>query len=185
MPGMPQRRSGFALEVLLGVVVVGLIAAAVAGNASRQPRAGETDGIAVTGEATVMAVPDRAELTVGLESEAPSAVEAQRANARAMERVLTAVVKAGVERKDVQTSEYSLTPVRRWDEKAGKSVLLGYRAVNLVTVTTSKTEMVGRLADLAVAAGATNVQNIVFDVADKSKLQQEALAEAVAEARAK
>lgn len=185
MSEMPQHHRGFALEVLLGVVLVGLVAVAVTGNVPAQRRAGEADGIAVTGEATVTAVPDRAEVTLGLESEAPSAVEAQRANARAMERVLAALTKAGVDRRDVQTSEYSLTPVRRWDEKAHKNVLLGYRAVNLVTVTTVKTGAVGRLADAAVAAGATNVQNIVFDVTDKSKLQQEALAEAVAEARAK
>ncbi|MGE5623764.1 MAG: SIMPL domain-containing protein, partial [Methanocella sp.] len=139
--------------------------------------------IAVAGEATAKADPDRAEFTLGLESRGATAREAQTKNAGTMEKVVAALVGAGIDRKDIRTSAYNLTPVRRWDQKSGREITEGYQVTSLVTATTGETARVGALVDTAVNAGANTVQGVAFSVADQGKVRQQALAQAVADAR--
>jgi uncharacterized protein YggE len=75
--------------------VVGLLVAAVAAVAVLQPSGAgavdppaSADTVTVTGEGTVLAVPDRAEISAGVETRAQTARAALQANATAMERVL-------------------------------------------------------------------------------------------------
>lgn len=172
---------------LLALVAVAALAAAATAGGSLLTReeAADGTGMTVSGEATATAAPDRAEIVLGLEAQADSAVEAQRRNAATMERILAVLTESGVERKDLRTTGYSLEPVKRWDEKSGREVLVGYRAFNLVRVTTHTLDQTGKLVDAAVSAGANNVQGISFALEDESVLRQEALGRAVADARAK
>lgn len=140
-------------------------------------------GLAVVGEATAKADPDRAEFTLGLETRAATAREAQAKNAETMQKVVTALTLAGIDRKDIRTSAYTLTPVRRWEEKSGREILEGYQTASLVTASTGETAKVGALVDAAVSAGANTVQNITFSVTDEGKVRRQALARAVADAR--
>jgi uncharacterized protein YggE len=171
------------LAICLGLGLAGVGGALAAVGVLDRPGGSDDRGIAVSGEATVSVPPDLAEVTLGVEADGPTAAEAQRRTARTMEKVLAALAAAGVERKDLRTTQYSLTPVRRWDEPTRREVLLGYRAANLVTVRTGETGRVGQLVDAAVSAGATDVANLSFSVADRSKVREEALARAVADAR--
>lgn len=142
-------------------------------------------GIVVSGEGTAKVAPDRAEITLGLEARGETAAEAQRQNAEKMELIIAALTEAGVAREDIKTADYNLTPVRHWDEQTRREILSGYQASNLVTISTKQTGEVGRLVDLAVAAGANHVQSISFEVEDEATVRAEALNRAVADARRK
>lgn len=172
---------GFA--ALCGAVLLITAGAVAVGSALGRAGGPEGSGISVSGEATVTVTPDRADLTLGLEAQAVTAQAAQRKNTETMEKVLAALEAAGVERKDIRTAGYTLMPLRRWDGKTNREIREGYRSTNLVTVTTEKLDQVGKLADLAVAAGANQVQEIAFTVADRGKGREEALGQAVARAR--
>ena len=66
--------------------------------------------ISVTGEATVSAAPDQAQLDAGVTTDAKTAREASDANNVTMGKVLAALKAAGIAEKDYQTSRLSLQP---------------------------------------------------------------------------
>ncbi len=69
--------------------------------------------ISVTGEATISAPPDLAQIEAGVTTEAKTAREASDANNAAMGKVLLALKGAGIDEKDYQTSRLSLQPEMR------------------------------------------------------------------------
>src|SRR6202163_4052491 len=91
--------------------------------------------ISVTGEATVSAAPDMAQIDGGVTSEAKTAREASDANNAAMGKVLLALKGAGIEEKDFQTSRLSLQPQSAPNRPGGPpAIVVGYRASNRVTI---------------------------------------------------
>ena len=83
-----------------------LLAATLPAAAQEPPRQ-----VTVTGAAEADAVPDLATVTAGVETEAPTAAEALAANSEVMRAVFAALEAAGIERRDMQTSQLTLNPV--------------------------------------------------------------------------
>ena len=140
--------------------------------------------ISVSGEATVSAAPDLAQIEAGVTSDAKTAREASDANNAAMGKVLLALKGAGIEEKDFQTSRLSLQP-QYPPNRSGPSAIVGYRASNRVTVRLHDVTKVAGVIDTLVAAGANDIGGINFMVANASKLLDDARAQAVADARRK
>ena len=140
--------------------------------------------ISVTGEATVSAPPDLAQVDGGVTSEAKTAREASEANNTAMGKVLLALKGAGIEEKDVQTSRLSLQP-QYAPNRTGPSAIVGYRASNRVTIRVRDVAKVAGVIDTLVGAGANEIGNINFMVQQASKWLDEARDKAVADARRK
>jgi len=140
--------------------------------------------ISVTGEATVSAPPDMAQIDGGVTSEAKTAREASDANNTAMGKVLLALKGAGIEEKDVQTSRLSLQP-QIGSKSTGPSVIVGYRASNRVTIRLREVTKVAGVIDTLVGAGANDIGGINFTVSNASKLLDEAREQALADARRK
>ena len=77
------------------------------------PALAESDfppAISVTGEASISVPPDRAEIDAGVTSDAKTAREASEANNAAMGKVIAALKTSGIDDKDMQTSQLSLSP---------------------------------------------------------------------------
>jgi uncharacterized protein len=140
--------------------------------------------ISVTGEATVSAAPDVAQIDGGVTSEAKTAREASDANNAAMGKVLLALKGAGIEEKDFQTSRLSLQP-QSAPNRTGPSAIVGYRASNRVTIRLRDVTKVASVIDTLVAAGANDIGGINFMVSQASKLLDEAREQAIADARRK
>ncbi len=142
--------------------------------------------ISVTGEATVSAAPDQAQIDGGVTSEAKTAREASDANNVAMGKVLLALKGAGIEEKDFQTSRLSLQPQSAPNRTGtGPSTIVSYRASNRVAVRLRDVGKLASLIDTMVAAGANDIGGINFMVSNASKLLDEAREQAVADARRK
>jgi len=139
--------------------------------------------LSVSGEGVVRLVPDSARVTLGVETRADTAREAQEQNAAAMNAVIDAVRRLGVDNKDIRTSSINLSAIQNYNEKSGPEVV-GYRAANTVVVT-CKPGTVGQLIDRATAAGSNTVSGIQFVVSDPEEATQEALKLAVRNARAR
>jgi hypothetical protein len=160
---------------------VGLVAAAVAVVAVLQPSGAwavdppaSADTVTVTGEGTVLAVPDRAEISAGVETRAQTARAALQANATAMERVLKALRAGGG--TDVTTQTVSLST--SFDDQGSPN---GFVASNVASATVAF-DKAGSLIDSAVAAGANTIYGPSPSRSDADALYREALAKAVDDA---
>ena len=144
-----------------GVLVLG---AAPAGAAPRERT------ITVVGTGQVKGTPDVADLSIGVEAQAASAVDAlSTVNDRA-QKVLDVLHDAGVDDADVQTNGLSVNPT--YDDR---SHVDGYAASNSV---------IARIRDLSKAGDNIRVNSITFSIDDDSALLAAARTKAVKRARA-
>jgi uncharacterized protein len=161
-----------------------LVAAAIAGVAqphlgrSATPATGTT--ITVTGDGTVDATPDRASFDFGVTTNGATATEALSRNASQARAIIDALKKAGIASSAIQTTQVSLWP----QTSSNGRVITGYQASNSVQVTAALGKS-GALVDAAVRAGANNVGGPNLDVADTSSFHNQALKQALGEAKGK
>ena len=139
--------------------------------------------IAVVGEGIVNAVPDRAWITVGAESRASSARDAQRRNAELMTPILDKLRASGVPADAIRTVGYDVQ--YEWDYVNTRRVGRGYVARNTVDIRVDNVDRVGELLEIAAGSGATTLGGVRFDLKDRAAHEREALRLAVADARAK
>ena len=157
-----------------------LVAAALAGvlrpeGASAVDPAPTLDSVTVTGTGTVSAVPDRAQISAGVETRAPTARGALQANAAAMEKVLDALEARGG--KQVTTQTVSLSTA--FDEQGRPN---GFVAANVASAETTLGNA-GVLIDAAVAAGANTISGPSLSRSDADALYRQALEKAVTDAK--
>ena len=157
--------------MLAGVLAV-LAAAAPAALAQSAPGeaqfAATTLDLSASGEVSV--APDMATITLGVTNQAPSADQALRDNAEAMNRAVAALRVGGIEARDIQTSSLSLNPQYVYIQNQPPK-LSGYEASNQVNVTVRDLARLGPAVDAVVGAGATNVSQISFGL--KSRVPAE------------
>ncbi len=139
--------------------------------------------IDVTGVGEYEVAPDQAQLSFAVETRAPTAQEAAAQNAETMDRVIEALIAAGVPREEIETQNYSVHPEYVHDAGADEPRVRGYRVMNQVVVTTGDLDRVGALIDVALNAGANRVDGVNFFLDDPATAQSEALRRAVASAR--
>lgn len=138
----------------------------------------------VTGIGTVEAAPDMASLSIGVTTQGETAVAALAANSAAMEAVMARLAAAGVEARDMQTSNLSVNP--NWTGyDSGSPTISGYIAANMLTVTIRDLAGLGTVLDAAVQDGANTLNGLSFGFVDAGPLLDEARKEAVADARAR
>src|SRR3989442_8079268 len=121
--------------------------------------AATTLNLSAYGEARV--APDMASIVLGVTSEARTAGEALRANGERMAAVVAALKKAGIEGRDLQTSNLSLNPQYVYEQNQPPK-LSGYQASNQLTVTVNDLTRLGPVVDATVGAGAKTVAQISF-----------------------
>jgi len=166
----------------LTVIATVLIAAPALAQPPTNP-ALEPPLVVVGGEGLVQAVPDRAWITVGAESRAPSAREAQKRNTDLMTPVLDKLKAAGLPADAIRTIGYDVQ--YEWDYANNKRVGRGYVARNTVEVRVDAVERLGELLEIAGGSGATSLGGVRFDVKDRARLERDAIRQAVVDARAK
>ena len=140
--------------------------------------------ITVSGDATISAEPDQAQIDIGVVTQARNAPEASKENAERLNRVLTDVKKLLDKSDEVKTSGYSLTPNYRYPQ-GGKPEIVGYTATNIVRIKTVGLTRVGRIIDAAMRAGANQVNRLVFTLKDEQAAQLESLRMAAVKAKSK
>ena len=140
--------------------------------------------IRVEGQGEVKVSPDEAFIDLAVETQAASAQAASEANAKKMDKVLAALVQAGVARKDLETRNYSVAmeyaPPTRVDESPKPR---GYQVNNTVQVHVRDLTRVGPLLDTALKAGANRVDSVRFGLSKPETGRDGALRDAVERAR--
>lgn len=139
--------------------------------------------VRASGEATVTAKPDRAQVTIGVLTQASTAQAASAKNATQTTEVLEAVKRALGVNGQVTTTGYSISPDYQYSNGSPTKVT-GYHASNTILATIDDLSLVGNIIDKATSAGANNINDIGFTLRNDEPVRTQALAEAAAKARA-
>lgn len=138
----------------------------------------------VTGEGKVSIAPDIASISVGIIARESTVKSAQEKINGVINNISDAVKKLGVDKKDIQTTNYSIYPIRG-DFQAGPSKITAYEANTNLQIKVRDIDKVNSIIDVATANGANEVSGISFEVDDRTKAENEAREEAVEEAKRK
>ena len=149
--------------------------------------------IHVTGQGKVSIEPDLAILNLGVETRGTTVSEAREAAATAMAAVMESLTSEGVEDNDIQTSRFDINDEREWQEitengvRTSKSVLVGYRVRNNLTVKVRDLDNVSAVIDGAAEAGgdAIRFNGLNFTAEDLSEVMNQLREDAVNDAQSK
>lgn len=139
--------------------------------------------ISVSGEGEASARPDRAVVTIGVESRAATAAAAANDNARRQRAILDTLRALGYASEQLTTSNYSVQPEMQYDEQGRRARVVGYVVSNTVRVEIRQLDWIARTIDAALAKGANQVHGIGFHLSDPGPSRREAIASAMARAR--
>ena len=140
--------------------------------------------IEVSGNGEAEVAPDLATLQVAIETHAPTAAEAAGSNGALAQKVRGALTDKLGDKGRMWTGGYSLYPEYNERPGSGKPTVIGYRAVNSITVETGSLELVGPLIDAAIAAGANQVNSLGYSLRDNTKARSDAITKATKDAAA-
>jgi len=184
-----QRNSLRKLVSFGAIALVATTLFAAANPASAQdasPVAGaNTATVSVNGIGTVTTNPDTASIQLGVTVTNATLAEAQGQASTQMQAIIDALVAAGIEEKDIQTSSYYVSVVQNYDSNGNPSEVTNFQVQNLVNVVVRNIDNVGPVLDGAVAAGANTVYGVNFYVDDSTAASSEARALAVQDAQQK
>ncbi len=149
-------------------------------------------GLSVTGVGESIGVPDEAKLSLGVQRRAPDAATATAQTSAAMDEIIAALVGAGVAKENIRTLQLSVWEDRRWEPRPMPSggpdagvEKIEYVASNMLEVRVKDLDAIGKILAAASEAGVNQMHGIQLEVGDESELEQEALDDALADARAK
>lgn len=141
--------------------------------------------VTVQGSSQVEAVPDQAQINLGVVTTGKTAEEAQQENSVLANAVQKNLLAAGLPENALQTTQYAVYPIHTEDKSQKLTVIAGYRVSHTLTVTLDDMSKVGSVIDTALSAGANQILGISFQKSDDTQLKTKALQEAVKEATAK
>jgi uncharacterized protein len=172
------------------IIILGLMMLVVSSGPTYAAGSENASKLICNGEGKANAIPDVVIITLGVETRNISASAAASENAVLMNSTVNALLEAGLKKRDIQTSHYSLnTQV----EENPTDITLAQKqkrspefvATNQVTARMNVSEDIGKVLDAALAAGSNNVLGIDFDLTDPKPQMDKALADAINDSRRK
>jgi len=138
----------------------------------------------MSGEGSAKSAPDEANLSAGVTSDGKTAILALGANSRAMNAVFATLKKLGIADKDIQTSNFSLSPQYETYKPgtSGPQRIVGYEVSNTVDVTVEDMSRTGAVLDALVSSGSNQIGGISFSIRDTTALLAKAREAAVKDA---
>lgn len=169
------------MAALVGVLTLSACAAPAAGTTPEQPHT-----VTVNGNGVAYGKPDVAAVQIGVQSrDADPARAVEDANAK-MASIMTALTGLGIDEKDVQTTNFSVSAQQDFDPETGQPKnTFTYIVDNTVSVTVRDLGQVGEVLGQSVGAGANSIYGVSFSVSDMSALEAEARNKAMADAKAR
>ena len=174
---MPRKFARASIALLAaGLAVTALSAcdshtSATSPGASLNPRQ-----VTVVGSGQVQGVPDTLTADVGIEFTAPDVTTAMNQTNDRQQAVINALVGAGINRKDISTTEVTLQAQYSNPAPNGTAAVSGYRATNAIKVKIHPPDAASRILALIIGTGgdATRVNSVSYSIADDSQLVKDA-----------
>jgi hypothetical protein len=166
-----------AIVLLVALVAIGTVSAADT----------STDRtITASGTGSVIGTPDRAQISLAVETENTDVKAAQAENAARMTTVMNALTAAGIPKDALKTTGYNIYPVYDDSKFPVGQKIKAYRVTNTLTVTLHDVNRTGEVIDIGIANGINQANSIQFLLSDEQAqvLRTEALKEATDRAAA-
>ena len=170
------------VAVLLGIAMACPLGAQDTGAGDRATAGAPT--ITATGHGEARITPDRATVSIGVQTKAATAAQASAENARKQRAVIDALKSLGITDQEISTVEYSVYPESApttTDERTPR--ILGYTVSNSVRVDVQHVDRLGAIIDAALGHGANAINSVDFSSSNEDEARRAALALAVQHAR--
>jgi uncharacterized protein YggE len=168
-------------HIFLGLALaVVFVTPAWAADPAQVPRT-----ISMTGHGEVRTAPDMVTVDAGVITSAATAAGALAANTARMKGVFAALEKLGVPDKNIQTTNFSVSPQYTNGENNSPRRLTSYQVSNDVSLRLEDVSKLGTALDALVTAGANQMNGISFDIRQPAPLLEQARTGAVADARSR
>jgi uncharacterized protein YggE len=138
--------------------------------------------VSATGEERI--VPDRARISIGVQTQALTAAEAAAANDRLQRAVIDTLKALGITNEQLSTTGYNVYPDQQYDEVNKRSRIVGYNVQNTLVVEVRRIAQVGAVLDAALSKGANLISSLTFYASEIEAPKRRAMASAVERARA-
>jgi uncharacterized protein YggE len=169
--------------IRIAAILVAALAIGAAPVATAQIQQETT--LVLRGEGKVEMKPDFAQVFVGVNAEAPQAIDAMNQQNAQMTAVVAALKKAGIAERDIRTSNLSLNQTFQPYQAGVAPRPRGYTASNRVTVKVRNVDKLGATIDAIVSAGSNSISGVSFGVENNEQPRKQARANAVKDAMAK
>lgn len=167
------------MKTLTGILFIAMCTTAIADQAL--PRT-----ISITGNGSATSPPDMATINTGVVTQGKNAADAMKANNEIMAKLMAALKAQKIPAKDVQTSDFSVSPQYARDDRGRtQQEIVGYRVSNQVRVVIRNLPELGKVLDTLVSTGSNRVSGISFGITDSDGILNEARNNAIADARSK
>lgn len=183
-----KERRLYGTAVVLAILLAslgGYMLSSFASASNNNDGSTERHTMVILGTGTVKAEPTLAKLRLDVVTQASTATEALQRNSEKMNQVIETLEALGVTQEELETSHFSINPV--YDYHCTPASLIGYRVSNQITVTTTQSDLIGKIIDTSVQAGANHVYGLDFTLTEQEliEIKQQALIEAVEDAKDK
>lgn len=190
-----QIKNYLGMAIMAFLAIVAVVALMFQNSYSRSIEPSSFRSFSVSGEGKVVAVPDVAEFTMTVITEGgKNLANIQKDNTEKANRAIGLIKGAGVEDKDIATSNYSVEPRYQYSNCGGYGYdgrvcpppeIVGYTVRQSVTVKVRDFSKTGEIISGVVASGVNSVSGLSFKVDDEDKMKNEARSEAINKAREK
>lgn len=192
LTGERLRKAIYVAVILLGVFLAVQVLAQVQGLRYIGAGINPTNTISVSGYGETFAAADIATFSYSVVSLKSTVAEAQTDATTKANAVTKYLKDAGVADKDIQTTDYSVSPQYDYVQGAcangycpGRQVLKGYEVRQTNTVKVRDLAKAGDLLAGVGSKGATEVSGLQFTFDDPQKVQDDARGKAIVDAKAK
>ena len=168
-----MKRKITALFCLLTALCLTFTAAALADDTK----------ITVTGNGEILVSADTAVIDLGISVRDTDVLKGQQRANEVIAAIRESLEKAGVAKEDLNTGFLNIYAV--YDYSEGTEKLAGYNINSTLAIRARNMDQVGQLIDLALEAGANNLNGIRFSASDTEAARAEALKAALKDARTK
>lgn len=185
------------LVLMVGIIVLAIAALWYAGSYAKTTDVNYSRSFSVAGEGKVVAVPDIARFTFSVVTEGGKDLAAlQTDNVKKANAAIDFLKKNGVDSQDITTQAFNIQP-RYQNSYCGPipyggmssacppATIVGYTVNQTIAVKVRNLEKVGDLLAGVVSAGANTTTGPSFEVDNPAKLESEARAKAIEQAREK
>jgi uncharacterized protein len=169
------------------IVSAALIAAAMLGGCTTKVETTtsnpQANTVTAQGNGTVSAIPDQAVMSFSVSTQAKDAKAALDKVSGKASRISSAIKKAGVADKDIQTTNVSVDAQYANSTGPRQPAIIGYQAQLSVTAKVRDLASLSKVIGAASSAGVDNISGPTFSIAEDSTYRQQAIAKAVDDAR--
>ena len=173
------------LSIPLSIIAVALIISGTLIALNWKNIQGADKTIESNGESKIEAKANKMVLSLGYDSRAKTAEEAQNLNKDVSNEIIKSLKSKGLSEDDIETESFYVNPEYDWSE--GKQTLKGYLASHTIKISTTKLDKAGEYIDAAMNAGANHVNGINYELTQEkqNELKTQTLKEAAENARSK